>query len=37
MSVLQDKKGKIWVGCAGGLFTISTKGIFNVTTSGPWN
>jgi ligand-binding sensor domain-containing protein len=37
MSVLQDNKGKIWVGCAGGLFTANTKGIFNVTTSGPWN
>lgn len=36
MSVLHDKKGTIWVGCAGGLYTINTKGIFNVTTSGPW-
>ena len=37
MSVLKDKKGKIWLGCAGGLFRLNSEEIINVTTSGPWN
>ena len=36
MSVLKDKKSKIWLGCAGGLFAINSEKIVNVTTTGPW-
>ena len=36
MSILKDSKGTIWLGCAGGLFRINSKGIVNVTTNGPW-
>ena len=37
MSILKDNKGTIWIGCAGGLFRINSKGIVNVTTNGPWD
>lgn len=38
MSFLKDKSGNIWLGCAGGLFKINSKGeIINITTKGPWN
>jgi len=37
MSFLKDKKGNIWLGCAGGLYRISPNGeIINITTNGPW-
>lgn len=36
ISVLEDKKGTIWLGCAGGLYLINATGIVNVTTQGPW-
>ena len=37
MSFLKDKKGNIWLGCAGGLYKISPNGeIINITTNGPW-
>lgn len=38
MSFLKDQSGNIWLGCAGGLFRINSKGeILNITTTGPWN
>jgi ligand-binding sensor domain-containing protein len=37
MSVLKDKSATIWLGCAGGLYRINSKGIVNVGTNGPWN
>ena len=38
MSFLKDKKGTIWLGCAGGLYKIDKDGkTINVTTNGPWN
>jgi len=38
MSFLKDKKGNIWLGCAGGLYKIDNDGeIVNVTTNGPWD
>lgn len=38
MAFLKDKKGNIWLGCAGGLYRIDSKGeILNITTNGPWN
>jgi ligand-binding sensor domain-containing protein len=37
MSITKDKKGNFWLGGAGGLYKINTKGaIINVTQSGPW-
>ena len=36
MSILEDSKGNIWLGCAGGLFRIESEKIVNVTTKGPW-
>ena len=37
MSFLKDKKGNIWLGCAGGLYKIDKDGkTMNVTTKGPW-
>ena len=36
MSILEDSKGNIWLGCAGGLFRLDSDGIVNVTTNGPW-
>ena len=36
MSVLKDKKGKIWLGCAGGLYSIKSGEIINITSNGPW-
>ncbi len=37
MSMLKDRKGTLWIGCAGGLFKLTSTGIVNVTTAGPWN
>ncbi|WP_294734411.1 two-component regulator propeller domain-containing protein [uncultured Flavobacterium sp.] len=37
MSFLKDKKGNVWLGCAGGLYRISKDGeVVNVMTNGPW-
>ncbi|WP_432410998.1 ligand-binding sensor domain-containing protein [Rasiella sp. SM2506] len=36
MSIMKDSKGILWMGCAGGLFSINSTGIVNVTTKGPW-
>lgn len=36
VSILEDRKGNIWIGCAGGLFRLDSKGIVNVTRNGPW-
>lgn len=36
MNILKDSKGNIWYGCAGGLFRLTSEGIINVTTDGPW-
>lgn len=37
MGILKDKKGIIWLGCAGGLYKIDHNGIvINVTINGPW-
>lgn len=37
MSFLKDKTGKIWLGCAGGLYKIDKAGeAINVMTNGPW-
>ena len=37
MSILEDEKGIMWLGCAGGLYKIDQNGnVINVTTSGPW-
>ena len=38
MDILEDKKGIIWLGCAGGLYKIDQKeNVINVTVNGPWN
>ncbi|MBK8391969.1 MAG: hypothetical protein IPL23_23010 [Saprospiraceae bacterium] len=38
MSFLQDQNGHMWLGCAGGLYRITSKGeILNITINGPWN
>lgn len=38
VSFLKDKKGNVWLGCAGGLYRIAADGkIMNVTTNGPWD
>ena len=37
MSILEDSKGNIWLGCAGGVFRLDSEKIVNVTTNGPWN
>lgn len=37
MTFLKDKKGNVWLGCAGGLYKIDKDGeTINVTTNGPW-
>ncbi len=37
MSILEDKEGNIWLGCAGGLYKIDDDGeVINVKTNGPW-
>lgn len=36
MNILEDRKGTLWLGCAGGLFRLNSDGIINVTTNGPW-
>ena len=37
MSMVEDKKGIIWLGSAGGLYKINLEGeVINVTTNGPW-
>ncbi|MBC8882794.1 hypothetical protein H9X57_03555 [Flavobacterium piscinae] len=37
MDILEDKKGTLWLGCAGGLYKIDQNGkVINVTINGPW-
>ena len=36
MSMTEDRNGNLWLGGAGGLYCINSKGIVNVTTDGPW-
>ncbi len=37
MAFLKDKKGNVWLGCAGGLYRIDKNGeIKNITANGPW-
>ncbi|GER61004.1 hypothetical protein ULMA_31120 [Patiriisocius marinus] len=37
MTFLEDTKGNIWLGCAGGLYKIKQNGeTINITTNGPW-
>ncbi|MFA7275054.1 MAG: two-component regulator propeller domain-containing protein [Crocinitomicaceae bacterium] len=37
MGILEDRKGNLWLGGAGGLYKINQNGkIINVTTKGPW-
>ena len=37
MSMLEDKKGTLWLGAAGGLYRMNAKGeIINVLQTGPW-
>ncbi len=38
MTFLKDNRGKIWLGCAGGLYQITAdEEVINVKTNGPWN
>lgn len=36
-SMLEDSKGRIWMGFSGGLFRLEGETIINVQKSGPWN
>lgn len=36
-SILEDKKGNLWLGLSGGLFRLSEDSITNITQNGPWN
>jgi ligand-binding sensor domain-containing protein len=37
MGMLEDRKGNLWLGGAGGLYRINQSGeVINVTTKGPW-
>ena len=37
MSFMKDVTGKIWLGCAGGLYALNKDGeVINVMTNGPW-
>jgi len=37
MTFWSDRNGKVWLGCAGGLYSIHSDGsVINVTTAGPW-
>lgn len=35
-SITEDKAGRIWFGCANGLFRLDGTGVINVTQDGPW-
>lgn len=37
MTIFEDRKGTMWIGCAGGLFRLDSEGIVNITTHGPWD
>lgn len=37
MSFLVDRKESLWIGCAGGLFKLTSEGVINITTEGPWD
>ncbi len=36
-SILEDKKGNLWLGLSGGLFRQHGDSIINVSRNGPWN
>lgn len=37
MAMMEDRKGNLWLGGAGGLYRINQSGeVINVTTKGPW-
>jgi ligand-binding sensor domain-containing protein len=36
-SILEDKKGNIWLGLSGGLFRLKGNSIINVSQNGPWD
>ena len=36
VSMLKDKKGNMWFGCAGGLYRLNANGLENITVNGPW-
>ena len=37
MGMMEDRKGNLWLGGAGGLYRINQNGeVINVTTKGPW-
>jgi ligand-binding sensor domain-containing protein len=37
MGIMEDEKGNLWLGGAGGLYRINKNGeVINVTTKGPW-
>ena len=36
MQVLEDQSGRIWLGCAGGLFRIEGQKLQEITQQGPW-
>ncbi|HQV75070.1 MAG: hypothetical protein KBA60_00860 [Flavobacteriales bacterium] len=35
-NITEDKEGRIWFGCANGLFRLEGTGVINVTRAGPW-
>ncbi len=35
-SLLNDREGKLWLGCSGGLFRVDGEKLIHVTTEGPW-
>jgi len=36
MGFLEDSTGRLWLGCAGGLYRLKSDALINVTTVGPW-
>lgn len=36
MGFVEDKSGKIWIGCAGGLYRLDSTQVINITKNGPW-
>jgi ligand-binding sensor domain-containing protein len=36
-SIIEDKVGRFWFGCANGLFRLDGTGVINVTEDGPWD
>ena len=36
MSITEDDSGRLWLGCAGGLYRMEGDSVLNVTVDGPW-